>query len=146
MEVAGDANAYLQLKQISGSPNSQQYVTNSSGEIGFDFSSGNGNVDGSGFNPDAVTDVSNLLLVANQGTQNVDVSVDLTNLNTGNADVTLNADGDSGNSEYTGSGTDLTSSSVTLAPGDSMTLNLEVDTTGQGPASASGTITFVAEA
>ncbi|MYL68825.1 DUF1102 domain-containing protein [Halorubrum distributum] len=148
VEVAGDANAYLSLQQISGSPNSQQYVTNSSGEIGFDFSDSNGDINGNGngFNPDAVTEVDRLLRVANQGTQDVDVSVDLSSLSTGSADVSIFADGNSSNSEYTGSGTDISNTSVTLAPGDSMVLNLEVDTNGQDPVSTSGTITFNADA
>ncbi|OYR62888.1 DUF1102 domain-containing protein [Halorubrum ezzemoulense] len=145
VEVAGDANAYLALKQIPGEPNSQQYVTNQSGEIGFDFSDSNGNVNGTGFNPDATTEVDNLLMVANQGTQSAFVSVDLSNLTTGSADVMIYADGASGNTGYTGSGTDITTNTVELAPGDSMTINLEVDTTGQGPASTSGTVTFVAD-
>ena len=82
-----------------------------------------------------------------QGTQDVEFHVDLTNLSTGNADVTLSADSDSSNSATdVASNVVGSSNSVTLSPGDSIVLDLTVDTTGQGPASTSGTITFVAEA
>ena len=139
VEVAGDASAYLALEAVSGSPNSA-YVQTNNGEVSIDFSSGNPNTSGDlgdGFNPDAVTVVEDLLQVTNQGTQAVDFSIDLSNLNTGGADVTITPAGGS---------TDLTQNSVTIGTGNSITLDLEVDTTGQGPASTSGTITFEATA
>jgi hypothetical protein len=142
VEVAGDANAYLGLEPVSSSPNSA-YVQVNSGEVSFDFSDSNDNLNnatsGAGFNPDAVTDVEDLLRVTNQGTQDVDFSVDLSGLNTGNADVTLSTDELAGES-------DLVANSITISPGESIILDLEVDTIGQGPATASGTVTFVAQA
>jgi hypothetical protein len=141
VEVAGDANAYLGLEPVSGSPNSA-YVEVNSGEVSFDFSSSNPNTSGDlgdGFNPDAVTVVDDLLRVTNQGTQDVNFSVDLSGLNTGNADVTISTDDLGGES-------DLVANSITMSPGEEIILDLEVDTIGQGPATASGTVTFTADA
>jgi len=137
VEVAGDASAYLGLEPVSGDPNAA-YVQ----EVSFDFSSSNPNTSGDlgdGFNPDSVTVVDDLLRVTNQGTQDVDFSVDLSGLNTGNADVTLSTDELGGES-------DLVANSITMSPGEDIILDLEVDTTGQGPATASGTVTFTANA
>jgi hypothetical protein len=157
VQVAGDANAFLGLDRVTGSANSQAYVTGSpsSGEISFDFSSSNGTSDlGDGFNPDAVTRIDDLLLVTNRGTQNVNFWVDISSLNTGSASVTISTDstnaaetgGSAGSDQLAYNGSNAGNVDVyTLAPGDSIVLDLEVDTTGQGPASLSGTVTFVAE-
>jgi hypothetical protein len=141
VEVAGDANAYLGLEPVSGSPNAA-YVQTNNDEVSIDFSSSNPNTSndlGDGFNSDAVTEVNDLLRVTNQGTQEIVFTVDLSSLTTGNADVTLSTDELGGES-------DLVANSITISPGESITIDLEADTTGQGPASISGTITFVANA
>lgn len=146
VEVAGDANAYLALEQTSN-PNSQQYVQVNNGEVAIDFSSSNPNTNsttgtgdlGNGFNPDAVTNVNSLLRVTNQGTQDVTFTINHS-LSTGNADVTLSTDDQGGED-------DLVANSITLTPGDSIDIDLTVDTTDQGPAEITdGTVTFVAEA
>lgn len=73
VEVATDATGYLSIGKVAGSPNSQQYATQTSGEFGIDVSgSGNG---GSGVNLDAVTVFADLFEVRNQGTQDVEVEV-----------------------------------------------------------------------
>ncbi len=85
IEVAGDSSAYLGLRKAadgSGDPgaNSDAYVDTSGAEVSFDFSSSNNDVSGNGFNPNAVTEIDNLLEVQNQGTQSVFLSVDTADL------------------------------------------------------------------
>ncbi|WP_299331778.1 hypothetical protein [Haloplanus sp.] len=71
--VADDTDAFLRIEQVPGSPNSQQHVTQTDGELAIDVSgSGNG---GSGVNIDGVTVFRDLFQVGNQGTQAVDVQV-----------------------------------------------------------------------
>lgn len=147
VEVAGDSSSYLALSRVTGSKNSQKYVSKSNGEISFNFSDSNGSVDGTGFNPDATTQIDSLLNVSNQGTQNVNFWINISSLSTGSADVTFSTDGDISSSQLAYDGSNSGSvTEVTLSPGDSITLDLKVDTTGQGIASTSDTITFVAEA
>jgi phosphatidate phosphatase APP1 len=83
--------------------------------------------------------INNLLKVSNQGTQSVDFEVDLSNLSTGSATVTVSTDEE-------GSSDDLTSTPVTIPAGNSVEIDVEIDTNGQGPASTSGTIEFIANA
>jgi hypothetical protein len=163
VEVAGDANAYLGLDRTSDQ-NSQTYVTGdpSSGEVAFDFSDSNGATDlGDGFNPNAVTEVDNLLEVTNQGTQivhfYVDVSdIDLSDGDGGQATLELEAKDSVGASSNLqdnvadGGGSSTSPVDVQLDTGDSVVLDLIVDTTGFSPTSSyplgtSGTATFVAD-
>jgi hypothetical protein len=166
--VAGDSSAYLALRVAedgSGNDgaNSDAYVDDSGSEVSFDFSSSNTNVDGNGFNPQAITRIDNLLEVANQGTQSAYLSVDLSSLDlsdgSGNqAYVGLEvADGFDGTvvnqNIATGGGTggvvpDPTNDGpYQLAQGESVVLNLVVDTTDfqNANVSTSGTVTFVAD-
>lgn len=163
VEVAGDANAFLGLDRTSD-PNSQTYVTGtpSSGEVAFDFSDDNGATDlGDGFNPNAVTEVDNLLEVTNQGTQTVHFYVDVRDIDLSDGDggqATLQLEakdsvGASSNEEDNiaeGGGASPTPVDVQLGTGDSVVLDLIVDTTGFSPTSSyplgtSGTATFVAD-
>ncbi|MDV7350872.1 DUF1102 domain-containing protein [Halorubrum distributum] len=143
VEVAGDASAYLGIEPVSSSPNSD-YVQVNSGEVSIDFSDSNPNTSGTnatlgdGFNPDATTVVNDLLRVTNQGTQPVDFTISL-NLSTGSASVTLSTDELGGES-------DLVANSIEILPGESIKIDLNADTTGQGKASISGSITFSADA
>ena len=163
VEVAGDSNAYLQLEKISGEPNSQQYVNVDSGEVSFDFSDGNNDVagGGSGFNPDAVTEVENLLRVGNQGTQEVEFYADLSGVDTSNGTtIQVRAEDGSGNIVDSPAGENIAQNggvsspapeSITLGTGDQAVLDLIVDTTGFStgggtlPFEDSGTVTFVAD-
>jgi hypothetical protein len=70
--VADDANAYLALSK-TGTPNSQDYVTTTNGQIVLNLdSTDNG---GSGFNKNAKTRIDDIIQVSNQGTQTVNVWV-----------------------------------------------------------------------
>jgi len=165
VEVAGDSSAYLALRKAKDGTvgaNSDAYVNDSSGEVSFDFSSSNGNVDGNGFNPQAVTRINNLLEVANQGTQSAFLSVDLSSLDLSDgsnnqAYVGLEvADGFDGSVQNNNIASGAAGGVVpdptndgpyTLGQGESVVLNLVVDTTDfeASDVSTSGTITFVAD-
>lgn len=126
VEVADDASAYLRLEGAGGA--NSDYVTQdgNGGTLKIDLSSSNDGVagGGEGVNPDAITQIDDLFVVENQGTQEVDVDISKSG---DNADrVEFYPDGQA----Y--SGEPLSSSAVTLAPGDSATISLEVDTEGSG--------------
>ncbi len=67
VQVASDANAFLQLSSISWSNNSQDYTTTSQGTL--DIFHPSDDVDGDGFNKNAVTYVDNLFRIGNQSSQ-----------------------------------------------------------------------------
>jgi hypothetical protein len=119
VNVAGDAGALLSI-QAADSPNGDAYVsTNSNGEVGLDLSTDNG----SGVNPNAVTQIDEVLRVMNQGTQPVGFYVEDTDGNGSNSDVvTFEANGDS----VEGSG-----NAVVLEVGESLVLDIEVNTEGE---------------
>jgi hypothetical protein len=159
VEVAGDSSAYLQLEKTSSS-NSQQYVNVNSGKVSFDFSSGNTDVAGNGFNPNAVTEVENLLRVGNQGTQTVEFYVDLSGVNLSNGTtIQVRAVDGTGSGASTlkpniadNGGASPTPESMTIGTGVTAILDLIVDTTGFSTGGGTlpfedddGTVTFVAD-
>jgi hypothetical protein len=80
VNVAGDGSAFLQFTKAeeggSVTPNADQYVDiPSDGTVGIDLTETSEG--GSGVNDDAVTVVDNLLDVTNQGTQPINIGVDL---------------------------------------------------------------------
>ncbi len=172
VEVAGDSQAYLALRVAADDgtrgANSEAYVDDSGDEVSFDFSGSNSNVDGNGFNPRAITRINNILEVANQGTQSAFLSVDLAGLDlsdgSGNqAYVALEvADGFDGSvlNDNVAFDSDTPGSNVggvvpdptadgphELGQGDSVVLNLVVDTTDfqNSDVSTSGDVTFIAD-
>ena len=87
VDVAGDANAFLQFTEAEEggkvTPNAEEYVNiESDGTVALDFtntseSAGENASGGSGINDDATTIFDNLLDVTNQGTQEINIGVDL---------------------------------------------------------------------
>jgi hypothetical protein len=87
VDTAGDASAFLQFTRAEEdggvTPNAQEYVTlPSDGAFAIDLadtneSAGAGETGGSGVNKDAVTIFDNLVDVTNNGTQEVNIGVDL---------------------------------------------------------------------
>lgn len=74
VQVSDDANAYLAIDD-TGNANAE-YVTETNGEFGLDFTGSNSTTgNGSGVNADAVTVFEDLFQVENQGTQDVEVEV-----------------------------------------------------------------------
>ncbi len=126
VEVADDASAYLRLQGTGG--NNSDYVIDDGdgGTLEIDLSASNSedvSGGGEGVNPDAVTEIDNVFTVENQGTQEVEVSIsksgdndDLVTFHPSNGDYTANS---------------LSSSAVTLEPGDSTPVSIKVDTEGE---------------
>ena len=174
VEVAGDSSAYLGLRKAAdenASPgaNSDAYVDDSGAEVSFDFSSSNSTTDlGDGFNPNAITEVDNLIEVQNQGTQSAFLSVDTDNLDlsdgsgnqagvglavvadeTATSNLNDNIAFDSGGSNPDGGSIadPTTDGAYELTQGESVHLDLTVDTTvfDNANVSTSGSITFIAD-
>ena len=177
VEVAGDSSAYLALRKAADDAtdpgaNSDAYVTKNSGEVSFDFSSSNGTANlGSGFNPNAVTVIEDLIEVQNQGTQSAYLGVDLSNLdvsdgsNDAGIELAVSIPDDGATSGQSGSpdneleqniafqgggsavGNATAPSSYELGVGEAVHLDLTVDTTNFSAANVStqGDITFIAD-
>jgi len=121
VEVADDSNAYLRL-QGAGGVNSD-YVTSdgTDGVLEINLDSGNDSIagDGDGVNPDAITKIDDLFVVENQGTQEVEITLNKSGDNDGLATFYID------DYSTTLDGTDLTA-------GASETISLEIDTEGSG--------------
>jgi hypothetical protein len=142
VEVADDSTGYLSL-QPSGGPNGQFASQAADGTIELDFSnSGNG---GSGVGTDSVYNFDDVLTVTNQGTQTVYVWVTLSGGSTfdddtlyfypnGARSTALNDGAGGGGDEVLG-----------LAPGESASLGVHVDTGGLSPGSDTITATVRAD-
>jgi hypothetical protein len=152
--VAGDQSAYLGIDDVDSSPNSV-YVNAGGDTVSLDFSSDNNAIDGDGdgFNVNATTRIEDLLVVENQGTQEVGFYVDISSAGAGEDFVTIeatdspgaNSDGLSDNVAYDGGDDDTTANPVALSSGQKIFLHLEVDT-GQSIGTLTGkTVTFVAD-
>ncbi|WP_293031183.1 DUF1102 domain-containing protein [Natronococcus sp.] len=72
IEVADDENAFLQLKPYDESPNSD-YAALRDGKLAVDLTAGNDQVPGDGVNSNARTEIREVFLIGNQGTQDVGV-------------------------------------------------------------------------
>jgi len=127
--VAGDESALLALTPATGA--NGQYAYLNSGQLEIDISSNNPNAGGSNFtgagvNDDALTSINDVFIIENQGTQDVDVYL---------GDGSGNAIGLNGNDTalqyYWGSTTtnssETSSNSVTLSPGQSVTVGFQID-------------------
>ena len=103
VSTAGDADAYL------GLTGDDQYVEDDSSdsELTIDLGGPTTSGGGEGFNENAVTEVSGVVTITNQGTEDVDVSID--------------------GSDVQSAITFELSHSNTLTPGDSVDLDVTVD-------------------
>lgn len=121
VQVTDDASAYLALEPHQNSPNGEGGYARqtSAGQLALnldgDYSADNG---ATGVNPDAVTDVERVFNVTNQGTQSVGVWV------ADDSDAVTFYQGTNGDSVET------SGNAVTVAPGETITVSLTVDTTG----------------
>lgn len=121
VEVADDASAYLRLEGTGG--DNSEYVTDdgNSRTLTIDLSSDNATSEGgTGVNPDAVTEIDNLFVIENQGTQEVEVDIS----KTGDNDSLVEFYPDDG--EY--NTTPLSESATTLGPGSETAVSIKVDT------------------
>jgi len=121
VSVAEDANAYLAMEPAANSPNGEGgYASQtSSGELALDFTgdyaADNG---GGGVNANAVTDVDRVFNITNQGTQPVAVWVE----DGGVSEVMFYQDAD-------GTTIEDSSNAATVAPGETVQVSVEFDTT-----------------
>jgi hypothetical protein len=126
VSVADDADAYLGL-QSAGSANADAFVNNNGGTVSLDLSSsGNG---GTGLNKNAETRIDDLLVVSNQGTQlvNVWVNLDLGNIS-GISDSSLYFyPGDTTGVRLNNGAGSESNDVLALTPGQSATLGLFAD-------------------
>lgn len=123
--VADDSSAYLRLQGTDGA--NSEYVTDdgTGTTLTIDLSSDNPtDAGGEGVNPDAVTEIDDLFVIENQGTQEVDV--DITKSGDGSDLVEFYPSGEA----YDGA--PLSESAVTLGAGDSATVCLRIDTVDSG--------------
>jgi hypothetical protein len=129
--VANDSAAYLGLSGTGGG--NAGYVTDdgSSGTLSIDLDSGQSVAGGGeGVNPNALTEIDFLFEITNQGTQSVDVGLSKSGANSGL--IEFYATDDTSASDPYGSGTQLSANSVSLAPGNSVVVSLQIDTRGSG--------------
>lgn len=91
VNVAEDSNALLQL-EANGSSNNGDYVTTDGGQVVVDLDGSSGGTIGNGaegINTNATTVINNTILVTNQGTQEVTLSVSSISGNGSTADMFL---------------------------------------------------------
>lgn len=141
VNVAGDGSAYIKLVpgDVSGTasnPNAAyaEYNSDDQLEINLDGSAsgGFGGSQGNGVNPNAVTDIDEVFYIANQGTQKVGVWITDTQAavtfyahNDGNA-----PDGNAGNGTAASDSIEGSGNSISMNPGNTLEVSIQVDTTG----------------
>lgn len=158
VNVEGDSSALLGIS-AADTNNGNAYASTSGDGLTIQFTTGNS---GDGLNPDAQTSIGYVVNVTNQGTQDVTLSAgysdDNADFTTLDGDITSASDSDFflyNNTELNGddvtvSGNTLTpldnqDNTVTLSPGDTVSLGVYVDTTGIG-SSSSFDVTITLEA
>jgi TFIIF-interacting CTD phosphatase-like protein len=165
IDTAGDANAFLSISKATDSsgnvyPNAKEYVHGNprSGQVSLDFSQADDTSESSasGINKNAKTVFDNLLDITNNGTQEVNLSIESSLIASNDGVLGIYAenklgDGGADNNSFQYNDTDGdddpdTPNKVTLSPGKSVT-NIGVyipkgNSTGD---LSGGTLTFVAE-
>ena len=118
--VAGDDSALLAIDGCDG-PNGKYVTGAGSGTATLNISDTNGNIDGSGVNPDAVSVIHNALQLTNQGTQPVSVWLNVEPIDD-RVEFYLGSDQ---STEIVGE-----DNAKCLGVGDSICIGLKIDTTG----------------
>lgn len=116
VKTAADSKAYLRLEATADSPNGDYAYEDDAGRLKLDLSSSNDSLSGDGVNPDAVTNVDDVFVIQNQGTQAVDVWIAGAGSNVAFEDSSGNSLEDSSNP-------------VNLGVGDLVTVSLSIDST-----------------
>ena len=157
VDVAGDASAFLSISKATDSdgdvyPNAQEYVDidQTTGEVSLDFTQADdtSGASASGVNSDAKTIFDNLLDITNNGTQEVELSVDSDLIASQGGYLGIYAEntlGDGG-SDNSGLSSSDTSQTVTLAAGEAATnIGVYIPKGTNFDEVSGGTLTFVAE-
>lgn len=125
VEVADDASAYLRLEGDGGA--NSDYVTDNGvgGTLTIDLSASNDDVEGEGdgVNLNAVTQIDDLFVIENQGTQEVEVT--LSKVGDNSELVKFYPDHPE---EQAYDGESIDDHGLTLGAGDSATVSVEIDT------------------
>ncbi|SDY31617.1 DUF1102 domain-containing protein [Halopenitus persicus] len=134
VNVSGDANALLGLSE---GPDNGEYVTTDGGEIQIELGAPES---ADGVNINAYTEINNMLNVTNNGQNAINLYVNTTGSNAGHVSL-YNGTPDTG-TNITGD-----TNTVTLNPGDTIQVSMEIDTRDSGldqDAELIDTIEFVA--
>ncbi|MFC6874316.1 hypothetical protein [Halobellus marinus] len=128
VNVAGDGSALLAMDPAEG-PNGDEYARISNGELEINLAGYTSSA--TGVNPNATTDVQSVFVITNQGSQEVEVSI---NDSGDNPDVVTfyNASDQTPSASDGGLEPDEGGTAYTLTPGESVTVSIKVDTTNIG--------------
>jgi hypothetical protein len=137
IDVADDADAFLRL-----APNASgngAYATQNNGQLQIDLTSTTNG--GQGVNPNALTKADHVFDIQNQGTQTVDVSIQH-----GGANDNVVSFYHSGYTNNWGSSGSIEETTVTLDPGQKVSVGIEVDTRGYSGGDMTEAVTVTAQA
>ncbi len=125
VSTAGDASALLAIQPEPG-PNGQEYATTNNDQV-VEIQLINDTAGSSGVNVNATTEVDNIINITNQGSQDVGVYITRSDEGGNEQLVTFYA-----GSSYSSSNnmTGISGNAETLSPGESVTVSMEIDTTG----------------
>ena len=138
VNVTDDASAYLGLG-AADHPNGDEYVDDDGDTIGVNITETDAG--GQGLNPNATTNIENLVEVTNQGTQDgVGVWVDVDLGDIGDGDFTIYAQDSVEDDERLGDDEDLEEEAISIDTGESLVLGVEVESA--DPADLDGEVTI----
>lgn len=156
INVAGDADAFLSITKATAPegntyPNADEYVEidESTGEVSLDFTQAedNGDAEASGINRNAKTIFDNLLDITNNGTQEIELSIDSDLIASQGGFLGVYAENNQGDdSDNTGLSSSDTGQTAILGSGESATnIGVYVPKGHSTKDLSGGTLTFVAE-
>ena len=124
VSTAGDASALLAIQPEPGA-NGQEYANTNNNDQVVEIQLTNDTAGSSGVNVNATTEVDNIINITNQGSQDVGVYITRSDEGGNEQLVTFHAD-----SSYSNNMTGISGNAETLSPGESVTVSMEIDTTG----------------
>lgn len=150
--MASDANAFLTLRPADG-PNGEYAVLNN-GQLELQLNRNNSDVSGNGVLSDALTQILNVFVIENQGTQEVGVRLDRSKL-AGDAltfviptsEVKAKSNGNKPEVEFGAGygitkvnlqGSDIIVESIDIGPGESVAVGLRIDSRDSDPRDSDG--------
>jgi len=153
IETAGDANAFLSFEKATDSdgnvtPNAQEYVElTGDNTVSFDFTNSDATNGTSGINKNAKSTFDNLIDIQNNGSQEIELSVESDLIASQGGFLGIYAENSQGDSsDNTGLSDSSTSQTTTLAPGEAATnIGIYVPKGSSLDQVESGTFTFIAE-
>jgi hypothetical protein len=152
VQVASDANAFLTLRPADG-PNGEYAVLNN-GQLELQLNRNNSDVSGNGVPDDALTQILDVFVIENQGTQEVGVRLNRNGLD-GDAltfviptsEVKAKSNGNKPEVEFgagygitkvSTQGNDVIVESIDIGPGESVAVGLRIDSRDSDPRDSDG--------